>query len=88
MEIVSVENGVRRTMEETGGGEEDLDLDVDSLTTTVGRKKKERERKGRGRRGTRWKRRGRGGEMQAGNKRMESCSGTKFFSRPAFTLVN
>lgn len=46
MEIVSVENGVRRTMEETGGGEEDLDLDVDSLTTTVGRKKREREKKG------------------------------------------
>lgn len=66
MEIVSVENGVRRTMEETGGGEEDLDLDVDSLTTTVGRKKRERERKERGRRGKRWKRRGRGGEMQAG----------------------
>lgn len=53
---------------------------MDSLATTgLGEKKGERERK------EKKEKDGKGGER---NKRMESCSGMKFFSRPAFTLVN
>lgn len=61
---------------------------MDSLTTTVGRKK-EREREKEGEEEEQDGKEGEGEERcKRGNKRMESCSGTKFFSRPAFTLVN